>query len=100
MGHGVSRYILSRRAERHLQHIFEYGIEQFGERQAAAYSTQLTNCFQLLAENPRMGRLSPSIRPGLRRHEHSSHVIIYREEKKRVLIVAVLHKRQMLALKL
>lgn len=36
----------------------------------------------------------------MRRHEHGSHVILYREEKDGVLIVAVLHSRSIRGLKL
>ena len=98
---GVSNYQLTVRAQRHLQAIFEFSIERFGERQADKYRASLLACFDLLAENPKLGRLSPTIRPGMRRHEHGSHVIIFREEvDARIVIGAILHKRQMLALKL
>jgi len=97
---GVSSYSLTARAQNDLQKIFEFTIERFGERQAAVYNKNLRDCFQMLAEQPRMGRLSPTIRPGLRRHEHGSHVVIYKEAPSGVLIVALLRKRQLLALKL
>ena len=58
------------------------------------------HCFELLAENPLMGRQSATIRPGLRRHEHGSHVILYKQEDDGVLIVAVVHGRSVHGLKL
>jgi toxin ParE1/3/4 len=67
--------------------------------QAIKYQMSFEHCFQLLAENPRMGRQSPTIRPGLRRHEHGSHVILYKEESDGVLIVAVIHWRSIHGLK-
>jgi toxin ParE1/3/4 len=47
-----------------------------------------------------LGRHSPTIRPGLRRHEHGSHVILYKEDDDGVLIVAVVHGRNVRSLKL
>jgi toxin ParE1/3/4 len=47
-----------------------------------------------------MGRLSDTIRPGLRRHEHGSHVVVYKEHPDQVLIVAVIHGRSVEGLKL
>jgi toxin ParE1/3/4 len=47
-----------------------------------------------------MGRLSDTVRPGLRRHEHGSHVVIYKEQPVYILIVAVVHGRSIKGLKL
>jgi toxin ParE1/3/4 len=89
----VSEYRFAVRTDRDLRDIYLYGVEQFGHRQAQRYRGSLDRCFSLLAENPRMGRLSPTVRPGIRRHEHGSHVILYRERKDYILIVAIVHGR-------
>ncbi|MCO6441977.1 MAG: type II toxin-antitoxin system RelE/ParE family toxin [Nitrococcus mobilis] len=34
-----------------------------------------------------------AIRPGIRRHEHESHVIFYREDDGGILVLAVIHRR-------
>lgn len=47
-----------------------------------------------------MGRAVPLGRRGVRRHEHGSHVIFYREQQATVLVIAVLHKRRLLSLAL
>ncbi|ESQ75040.1 type II toxin-antitoxin system RelE/ParE family toxin [Asticcacaulis sp. AC402] len=52
----MSGYRLSLRAETDLLDIFIFGIEQFGVVQAEIYQEQLTHCFELLAESPRLGR--------------------------------------------
>ena len=97
---GVSSYRLTVRAQRHLQEIFEFSVERFGERQALRYKSSIVACFEMLADNPRLGRLSPTIRPGMRRHEHESNVVLYREDADvGIIIGAILHKRQLLALK-
>jgi toxin ParE1/3/4 len=96
----MSSYRVSERANDDLLDIYLYGVEQFGPLQAVEYQLSLHHCFQLLAENPRMGRTSETIREGLRRHEHGSHVILYRPEADHILIVAVLHGRSVRGLKL
>jgi len=96
----MTEYRVSKRAIANLNNIYLYGIEQFGRPQALAYQVELEDCFAMLARHPRIGRTSPTIRPGMRRHEHGSHVILYREEKDGVLIVAVLHSRSIRGLKL
>ncbi len=57
-------------------------------------------CFQLLADNPRLGREAKAIAPGVRRHEHGSHVILYEESGTGVLILAVLHQKSVIRLPL
>jgi toxin ParE1/3/4 len=100
MGRGVSEYRLSARADANLRDIYLLGIEQFGRRHAEKYRLGLDACFAMLARHPKAGRTSPTVRPGLRRHEHGSHVILYRENTDHVLIIAVLHSRSIRGLKL
>lgn len=87
----MSSYGLTKRARDDLFDIFLFGYEQFGEKQAEAYAAGLEHVFQLLAENPRMGRKAEAIAAGVRRHEHQSHVILYEETSSGVLILAVVH---------
>ncbi|MFH1793784.1 MAG: type II toxin-antitoxin system RelE/ParE family toxin [Pseudomonadota bacterium] len=96
----MSEVRLSKRAGANLRDIYLFGIEQFGRRQAEKYRLELDECFAMLARHPRIGRTSQSIRAGVRRHEHGSHVILYREENDGILIVAVLHSRSIRGLKL
>jgi hypothetical protein len=49
-------------------------------------------CFEMLSGNPHAGRKADDIRPGLRRHEHESHVRFYREDADAILILAVIHR--------
>lgn len=97
---GVSSYTLSDRADANLLNIFLFGIGRFGIRQAERYRSDLHDCFTLLARHPQAGRLSPSVRKGVRRHEHASHVILYRETADGIVILAVLHQRQLRGLRL
>jgi toxin ParE1/3/4 len=52
---------------------------------------ELERTFQLLAGNPRMGREAEVMAPGVRRHEHGSHVILYEISSDGVLILALVH---------
>lgn len=91
---------LSVRAEEDLLGIYLFGAERFGRSQAIAYQEELERCFDLLADNPRMGRLAQALGARIRRHEHKSHVILYREDDDHVLILAVLHGSSLLDLDL
>ncbi|MBN9036875.1 MAG: type II toxin-antitoxin system RelE/ParE family toxin [Rhizobiales bacterium] len=96
----MSSYRLSARADRDLGDIFFASIELFGPNQARRYRASLGHCFSLLADNPRMGRSAAGIAPGVRRHEHGSHVILYREVDGGVLILALVHGRSVRGLEL
>ena len=80
--------------------IYLFGAERFGRSQAVAYQEELEKCFDLLGDNPRMGRLASALGPRIRRHEHQSHVILYRDEDDHVLILAVIHGSSVLDLEL
>ena len=90
---------LTLQADRDLLDIFVFGLQTFGTRQAERYAATLDHCFQLLAENPRMGRSAPTLGPQVRRHEHESHVILYEATELGILVLAVVHKQVLLRLR-
>lgn len=89
----MDRYRLTKWADRDLIDIYLYTLEQFGPAQAEIYTGSIRKCFELLAGNPRLGRTADDIRQGVRRHEHESHVIFYREDGSGILVLAVVHRR-------
>lgn len=93
-------YTLTKRAEDDLLALFLDGIEMFGLMQAQRYKDELEHCFQLIASRPQMGRPAPSIGAGVRRHEHQSHVILYEETGRTIVILAVVPARSIRLLKL
>ena len=95
----MPEYRLTRQAEADLLDIFLYGLETFGHLQARTYAASVERCLQLLAENPRIGRLAHSLGPAVRRHEHVSHVILYEDVEFGILVLAILHKRVVLRVK-
>ena len=89
----MSGYRLSRQADRTLADIYFHTAERFGIRQADSYATGMLTTFDLLVTFPTMGRIASNIRPGLRRHEHGSHVIFYRVRDDGLFIVGIIHRR-------
>ena len=96
----MSHYRLAERADADLLAAFQDGMEWFGLAQARRYNAELKHCFQLLAENPRMGRLIETIRPSVRRHVHKSHAILYEIDGSSVVILAIVPARSVRKFKL
>ena len=96
----MSNYRLTVRAEDDLLDIFLFGLEQFGLMQAERYKAGFERCFTILADNPKLGRTANAVAPGLRRHEHESHIVLYEEAEDGVLIVALVHGRSVRRLKI
>lgn len=90
------RFRLTKRADADLAGIFERSYRDFGALQADRYRDGLKKCCSLIASQPEMGRAVPLAGGGLRRHEHGTHVIFYREQADGVLITTILHKRRLL----
>lgn len=87
----MGEYRLTDPASRQIVEIFAYGIVTFGPQQARRYQDELGKVFQLLADNPRLGRSAEKLTGGFRRHEHGEHVILYREEDGGILVAGVFH---------
>ena len=86
-------YSLARLAESDLKSIIQFTMKTWGMVQTKRYSHGIRDCFQLLANNPLLGRSCDSIRPGLRRFEHGKHVVFYLSLSDGLLIVRVLHQQ-------
>jgi toxin ParE1/3/4 len=84
-------YELSQEADKDLEDIFDYTADKFGVTQAVAYVESFDEIFNLLAQNPKMGRERSEIRPELRSFAKESHVVFYRILKDRIRIIRVLH---------
>jgi len=73
----MATYSLSEKAVSDLEDIYEYTILNFGLEQARAYLLGLHERFQILADNPGVGRSAEQLALELRRHEYQSHIIFY-----------------------
>ena len=85
---------LTHAAEQDIRSIAEIGIEMFGVAQAQAYHTALYNTFDLLSDNPRMGRERTELTPPVRVHLFRSHIILYKTEDGEILIIRVRHAHE------
>jgi toxin ParE1/3/4 len=88
----MAAYSLSAKAAADLDGIYEYTILQFGHEQARAYLLGLHERFEMLAEQPDLGRNAEELTPDLRRSEYQSHVVFYVAKIDGVRIVRVLHE--------
>ena len=90
----MAEYRLSNTADADLLGIAHYTMSQFGRRQAMTYSDGFAHCFEMISENPKIGRTLDTIRLGLRCFNYKSHGVYYMETDLGVLVVRVLHERQ------
>ena len=86
-------YRLSSLAEQDLDEIWLYVAEDASPSTADRLIDDIINRFNLLAEQPRMGRLRQEFGEGVRSFTVENHVIYYRHESE-VLIARVLHGRR------
>ena len=85
------RYEISRRAQAVIDDIIRYTVANFGEEQAADYVGGLYNCFDLLTDNPRMGRAWNGAHRVL---IYRSHYVLYRILPEYIFITDIRHTRQ------
>lgn len=86
-------YRLSSLADRDLDEIWLYVAEEASPSTADRLIDAIVDRFDILAEQPRMGRLRPEFGEGVRSFTVENHVIYYRHESE-VLIARVLHGRR------
>jgi toxin ParE1/3/4 len=86
-------YRLSALAEQDLQDIWSYVAEDASPDTADRLIDAIIERFELLAEQPRMGRLRPEFGPGVRSFAVESYVIYYRDEGG-LLVARILHGRR------
>jgi len=77
--------------------IARFTLERWGVSQAHRYIQGLKATFQLLSENPGMGRPCDAVSAGLHRHEQGKHFIFYRLKQGGIRIVRVLHQQMIQA---
>jgi toxin ParE1/3/4 len=86
-------YRLSALAERDLEEIWSYVADDASPETADRLIDAIIHRFELLAEQPRLGRLRPEFGAGVRSFTVENHVIYYRHDGG-VLIARVLHGRR------
>ncbi len=80
--------------EEDVREIYLYTSGAFGVEQAVAYHVALQQTFDLIANNPEIGRARPEIDTLTRSFVCQSHTVYYQIEVDFVLILRILHGRQ------
>ena len=86
-------YRLAPEAERDMQAIWLYTLEEWGLEQANRYADELTDAFAQLAESPKMATPCDHIRKGYRRSRVGRHAIYFRVTDYGIAVIRVLHGR-------
>lgn len=85
---------LSRSAQRDIDTLHAYGVQNFGKAVADDYVRGLLDLLDLLELNPMMARERIEYKAGLRLLYHRSHLLDYRVNRRGIKISRVLHVRQ------
>jgi len=82
---------ISKRARADIKNIARYTLENFGLAQTEDYLGGLYNSFEILGENPRLGR---EWKTGRRRYIYRMHCVYYRLLDERIVITHIRHSSQ------
>lgn len=89
----MAEYRLSPAAERDLEAIWVYSVEQWGAAQADRYTNTLTTAFAELVQSPKTAPACDHIRMGYRRRSVGRHMIYFRITDYGIAVVRILHDR-------
>jgi len=73
-------YVLSERAESHIDDVYRYGLVTFGQAAARSYIHNLFRQFDLIAEFPDIGQHLSIGRHSFLRFGYGVHIIIYSKD--------------------
>jgi len=88
----VADYKFAAKAERDLEDIIDYTLEQWGPTQTHTYLDGLESHGQLLADNPDLGSDREVLAKGLLSFPYENHVLYYIRQSHGIAIVRVLHQ--------
>jgi toxin ParE1/3/4 len=92
----MASYSLSETADTKISAIYEYSITQFGEHQADRYFFGLHQTFEILAEEPYLGRHSRNVGVDIRRFVYKIRIIFYRPTTDGIFVIDIFGERQIL----
>ncbi|EHT4943634.1 type II toxin-antitoxin system RelE/ParE family toxin [Vibrio vulnificus] len=90
-----NKYKLSNLAQSHLRKVKNYTVENFSELQWRNYKDTLLSGFQMLADNPGLGRCCDEIYPNGFYFPIGKHTAYFTKEDDFILVVAVLGQSQL-----
>lgn len=86
-------YKLSNLAAKDFEGIFEYTLVNFGVKKADEYTKSLHDILEVISSNPLIGMECIEIAVGVKRHNHSKHVIFYRNRTDDIFVIRILHQQ-------
>lgn len=90
----MAKYVLTNKAVDDLSKIWTYTYKVWSESQADKYYELLIETFQIIAQNPKVGKIYSEISNEIAGFNVGKHIIFYRELKtKEIEIVRILHGR-------
>ncbi|MGL1115700.1 type II toxin-antitoxin system RelE/ParE family toxin [Vibrio vulnificus] len=90
-----NKYKLSNLAQSHLRKAKNYTVENFSELQWRNYKDTLLSGFQMLADNPGLGRCCDEVYPNGFYFPIGKHTAYFTKEDGFILVVAVLGQSQL-----
>ncbi|AZE99516.1 putative plasmid stabilization protein ParE [Pseudomonas orientalis] len=89
----MAEYRLAPAAERDLEVIWAYTVQQWSVEQAHRYIDLLTTAFAALAQSPKTAQACDHIRAGYRCSRVERHMVYFRITEYGIAIIRVLHDR-------
>lgn len=96
----MKTYQLSNKAAEDLQQIASYTKAKFGDLQAKAYLTGITEIVVQLVETPALAHKITYIRQEYRRYLFQKHAIYFKETEYGIYIMRILHQQMNISLHL
>ena len=90
----MAKYQLTNKAVEDLANIWDYTFEVWSEAQADKYYNYLLDCFQNLAENPKLGKTYFEVIEHLLGYRALQQIIFFRKTSQTTIeIIRILHSR-------
>ena len=87
----MHKYRLTHSAKSDLIEIWNYTVDNWGEKQAEKYLQDIEDKLNQLAANPELGRQRPEISPGYYSFPAQKHIIFYLKSGSYIDIIGILH---------
>ena len=89
----MKSFVLSPAAEIDLDEIWDYSIENWGERQAERYIRMIQDTIVGLTDGTQLSHSADLVRANYRKVLVGSHVLFFKEDQQVVDVIRILHQR-------
>ena len=87
----IKNYELTNEADADLEDIFDYTLKRHNQDQAILYVSNIENVIFQLCKQPNLGRLRNDIKENVFSFPIEKHIIFYKIEPDKLVIIRVLH---------